>query len=216
MTDIQLRQDVLDELEFEPSIDAASVGVAVDDGVVTLTGHVSSYAQKLAAEEAARRVRDVRAIVQKIEVRYPSSLKIPDEEIAKRALNSIQWDVTLPEAKINLTVQSGFITLSGEVPWYYQRNAAETAVRRIAGVTGVANKISIEPKVQLGDVKTKIENALKRHAEVEAKAIQVSVRNDTVTLDGKVDNWEERQAVENAAWSAPGVRSVEDHLTITR
>jgi osmotically-inducible protein OsmY len=216
MTDIQLRQDVLDELEFEPSIDAASVGVAVDDGVVTLTGHVSSYAQKLAAEEAARRVRDVRAIVQNIEVRYPSSLKIPDEEIAKRALNSIQWDVTLPEAKINLTVQSGFITLSGEVPWYYQRNAAETAVRRIAGVTGVANKISIEPKVQLGDVKTKIENALKRHAEVEAKAIQVSVRNDTVTLDGKVDNWEERQAVENAAWSAPGVRSVEDHLTITR
>ena len=187
-----------------------------DDGVVTLTGHVSSYAQKLAAEEAARRVRDVRAIVQNIEVRYPSSLKIPDEEIAKRALNSIQWDVTLPEAKINLTVQSGFITLSGEVPWYYQRNAAETAVRRIAGVTGVANKISIEPKVQLGDVKTKIENALKRHAEVEAKAIQVSVRNDTVTLDGKVDNWEERQAVENAAWSAPGVRSVEDHLTITR
>src|SRR3990167_987315 len=155
MTDIQLRQDVLDELEFEPSIDAASVGVAVDDGVVTLTGHVSSYAQKLAAEEAARRVRDVRAIVQNIEVRYPSSLKIPDEEIAKRALNSIQWDVTLPEAKINLTVQSGFITLSGEVPWYYQRNAAETAVRRIAGVTGEANKISIEPKVQLGDVKTK-------------------------------------------------------------
>ncbi len=190
--------------------------MAVDDGVATLTGHVSSYAQKLAAEEATRRVRDVRAIVQQIEVRYKGSLKISDEEIAKRALNSIQWDATIPEAKINLTVQTGFITLSGEIPWYYQKNAAETAVRRIMGVTGVANNISIEPKVQLGDVKTKIENALKRHAEVEAKAIQVSVLNDTVTLNGKVDNWDERQAVENAAWSAPGVRSVVDHVTITR
>ncbi len=216
MTDIQLRQNILDELDFEPSIDAAGIGVAVDDGVVTLTGHVPSYAQKLAAEAAVRRVRGVRAIAQEIEVRYPSDPKTSDDEIAKRALNALRWDTTVPGEKIKLTVNKGLAILTGEVPWHYQRNAAESAVRRLFGVTGVLNNITIKPRAEASDVKRKIEDALKRHAEVEAQAIRVSVLNDKVTLDGKVDNWDERDAVENAAWSAPGVRFVEDHLTIGR
>jgi osmotically-inducible protein OsmY len=216
MSDIQLRQDILDELEFEPSIDAANIGVAVDDGVVTLTGHVSSYAQKVAAEAAVRRVRGVRAIAQEIEVRYPSDPKTSDDEIAKRALNGLRWDVTVPAEKIKLTVNKGLVTLTGEVQGFYERRAAETAVRNLTGVTGIINNITIKPRVQASDVKQKIEAALKRHAEVEAQAIRVSVLNDKVTLDGKVDNWDERQAVENAAWSAPGVRLVEDRLVIGR
>jgi osmotically-inducible protein OsmY len=216
MTDTQLRQDIVDELEFEPSIDAANIGVAVDDGVVTLTGHVGSYAQKMAAEAAVRRVRGVRAIAQEIEVRYPSDPKTSDDEIAKRALDALRWDVTVPDEKIKLTVHKGLVTLTGEVSWQYERSAAERAVLRLFGVTGVANSITIKPRVQAADVKRKIEEALKRYAEVEAQAIRVSVLNDKVTLDGKVDNWDERQAVENAAWSAPGVRFVEDHLAIGR
>jgi osmotically-inducible protein OsmY len=216
MTDIQLRQDILDELEFEPSIDAANIGVAVDDGVVTLTGHVSSYAQKLSAEAAVRRVRGVRAIAQEIEVRYASDPKTSDDQIAKRALDILRWDTTVPDEKITLTVHKGGVTLTGEVPWQYQRQAAEGAVRRLSGVTAVANNISIRPAVQAADVKRKIEDALKRYAEVEARAIRVNVLNDKVTLDGKVDNWDEREAVENAVWSAPGVRFVEDHLVIGR
>jgi osmotically-inducible protein OsmY len=216
MTDIQLRNDVLEELEFEPSLDAANIGVAVDDGVVTLTGHVASYAQKIAAEAAARRVRGVRAIAQEIEVRYPSDVKTSDDEIAQRALSALRWDVTVPEEKISVTVNKGLVTLTGEVPWHFQRGAVENAIRRLMGVTGVVNNIVVRPRVQASDVKTKIENALRRRAEIEARDIRVSVTNDKVTLDGKVDNWDERQAVERAAWSAPGVRIVEDHLTVGR
>ena len=216
MTNTQLRQDITDELEFEPSIEAANIGVAVDGGVVTLTGHVSSYAQKLAVEAAVRRVRGVRAIAQEIEVRYPSHRETSDDEIAKRALDALRWDVTVPDEKIKLTVHKGLVTLAGEVPWQYQRSAAESAVRHLFGVTGVVNSITIKPKIQAADGKRKIEDALKRHAEVEAQAIRISVLNDKVTLDGKVANWDERDAVERAAWSAPGVRFVEEHLTIGR
>jgi len=149
-------------------------------------------------------------------VRYPTDRKTSDDEIAKRALNALRWDATVPDENIKLTVNKGLVTLAGEVPWYYQKSAAEQAVRGLAGVTGVLNNITIRPRVEASDVKRKIEDALKRHAEVEAQAIRVSVLNDKVTLAGKVDNWDERQAVENAAWSAPGVRYVEDHLTIGR
>ena len=214
MIDTQLRQDILDELEFEPSIDAAHIGVAVDDGVVILTGHVSNYAQKLAAEAAVHRVRGVRAIAQEIDVRYPGDAKTSDDEIAKQALNALRWDVTVPDEIIKLTVNKGLVSLTGEVAWQYQKSAAESAVRKLTGVTGVVNNITIKPMVQASDVKRKIEDALKRHAEVEAQAIRITVVNDRVTLNGKVDNWDEREAVRNAVWSAPGVRFVEDHLTI--
>jgi len=216
MSDIQLRKDVLEELEFEPSIDATNIGVAVDDGVVTLTGHVSSYAQKIAAEAAVRRVRGVRAIAHEIEVRYPGDIKTTDDEIAQRVLSALRWDVTVPAEKINVTVHKGLVTLAGEVPWHFQRSAVENAIRRLIGVTGVVNNIVVKPRAQASDVKAKIEHALRRRAEIEARDIRVSVTDDKVTLNGKVDNWDEREAVERAAWSAPGVRVVEDHLTVGR
>jgi len=216
MSDLQLRQDVLDELEYDPSFDAANIGVAAEDGVITLTGHVKSYAEKIAAETAVRRVRGVRAIAEKIEVRYPGAPKTSDDEIAKRALDVLAWYAAIPESALKVKVENGIISLSGEVGWQFQRNAAEAAVRRLSGVRGVVNGITIKPKVHAADIQQKIENALKRHAEVEAKQIQVMVADDKVTLRGKVDNWDERDAVEHAAWSAPGVKFVVDHLTIGR
>ena len=214
MSDIQLRQNVLDELEFEPSINAAHIGVTVEDGVVTLTGHLSSYAEKIAAEKAVRRVKGVRAIAEEIEVRYPGQKQTSDDEIAKRALNIFQWDTFLPHENIRLTVHKGLVTLTGEVQWYFQKSGAEKAIRKLSGVIGVVNDITVKPAAKVANVKSKIEDALKRHAEVEAERIQITVLNDEVTLNGKVASWDERQAVITAAWSAPGVRLVEDHLTI--
>ena len=214
MTDLKLRQDVLDELEFEPSVDAAGIGVAVNDGVVTLTCHVSTYAEKLAAERAAKRVSGVRAVAQEITVRYLGEKKLSDDEIAKRALNLLQWDVSVP-ADVKVTVENGLVTLTGEVDWHYQKAAAETAIHKLAGIATVLNSIKLKrPVVNVSDIKSKIENALKRHAEVEAGGISVTVSDGEVTLNGKVDSWNERQAVVRAAWSAPGVHIVEDHLRI--
>ena len=215
MSDLQLRQDVVDELEFEPSVNAAHIGVAVDKGVVTLSGHVGSYAEKTAAVRAARRIRGVRAIADDIEVRYASDKKTSDDEIAKRAIDILEWDTVVPSGSIDVTVREGWVTLSGNVDWYYQKKAAEEDIQKLSGVRGVINTIEIKPRLKADDVKKKIEDALKRHAEVEAKEIRVTVRdNDRVILEGKVDNWDERYAVENAAWSAPGVRSVEDRLLV--
>ena len=149
MSDIQLRQNVLDELEFEPSIDAAHIGVTVDDGVVTLTGHLSSYAEKIAAEEAVRRVKGVRAIAEEIEVRYPGQKQTSDDEIAKRALNILQWDTFLPHENIRLTVHKGLVTLTGEVQWYFQKSGAEKAIRKLSGVTGVVNDITVKPAAKV-------------------------------------------------------------------
>jgi osmotically-inducible protein OsmY len=216
MGELQLRQDVLDELEFEPSVNSAHIGVAVERGVVTLSGHVGSYAEKMAAMAAARRVKGVRAIADEIEVRYPSAKKTSDDEIAKRAIDILGWDTTVPSASIQVIVRDGWVTLSGKVDWYYQKKAAEDDVRKLSGVRGVINNIEIRPHVKAEDVKRKIEDALKRHAEVEAKGIQVTVLdNDKVILEGKVDTWDERYAVETAAWSAPGVKSVEDRLALS-
>lgn len=215
MSDSQLRQDIIDELEFDPSFSGEHVGVAVDKNVVTLTGHVNSYAEKLAAIAAIRRVRGVHAIAENIEVRYPYQNKTADDQIAKRASDILNWDVLVPTSAVDVLVQDGWVTLSGNVDWYYQKTAAEDDVRKLSGVRGVTNKITIKPPVDASNVKSKIESALKRHAEVEAKGIRVSVMNgNKVVLEGKVDNWDERRAVEDAAWSAAGVASVEDRLTI--
>lgn len=214
MTDSQLRQDIIDEFEFDPTFDGDHIGVAVDKNVVSLTGHVTSYAQKVAAITAARRVKGVHAIAENIEVRYSFQPKIADDQIAKRAMDILKWDVLVPET-IDVLVQDGWITLSGVVNWHYQKTAAEDDVRKLSGVRGVTNSITIKPRIEASNIKTKIELALKRHAEIEANAIRVSVQNgNKVILDGKVDNWDERRAVDNAAWSAPGVTFVEDHLTI--
>ena len=214
MGDLQLRQDVLDELEFEPSVHAAHIGVAAEKGVVTLTGHVVTYAEKLAAMAAVRRLKGVKAIADEIEVRYPSDKKTTDDEIAKRAIDIIAWDTTVPSGAVKVTVRHGWVTLTGAVDWYYQKKAAEDDVHKLTGVHGVINNIELKPHVKPEDVKRKIEDALKRHAEIEANAIRVTVHNDKVALEGTVDNWDERLAVGNAAWSAPGVKSVEDRLAI--
>jgi len=217
MGDKQLRQNVLDELEFEPSVDAAHIGVAVDDGVVTLSGHVSSYFEKLAAEQAVRKIKGVRAIAQEIEVRYPSDKKTADDEIAKRALSVIEWHAMIPQGAVKVTVQKGLVILAGEVSWQYQKKTAEDAVRKLSGITGVINNISLKPTASVSDVKKKIEGALARHAHIEADAIRVNVRDGSkVMIEGKVESWEQREAGEDAVWSVAGVQSVDDRLTIVR
>lgn len=213
MNDKQLRQDVVDELEFEPSIDAADIGVLVEDGVVTLNGHVPLYAHKLAAERAAWRVRGVRAVVQDIEVRHAGD-RGSNEEIARRALDILRWDGTVPE-QVHVTMNDGWLTLSGQVDWQYQRDNAEKDLRGLSGVVGITNDITLKPVAQAGTVRTKIEEALKRNAEIQAGQIQVEISDGgTVTVSGEVDNWVEKRAVERAIWSIPGVRALHDHLVI--
>lgn len=214
MKDTELRQDVIEELEFEPSIDAADIGVAVEDGTVTLTGHVPTYSQKQKAENIVKRVKGVRAIAQEIEVRPIGSHITADDEIAKRVANSLRWNSSVPKDTVQVRVENGFVSLSGKVRWHFEKQAAEKAVRDLTGVKGVSNLISIEPSVSPIDVRQRIENALRRDAELEAKRIQVKVDDRKVTLDGTVRTWAERDAVERAAWAAPGVNSVVDHIAI--
>ncbi|SDA61844.1 BON domain-containing protein [Mesorhizobium qingshengii] len=214
MTDITLRQNILDELEFEPSIDAAHIGVAVEDGIVTLTGHVSSYWEKTTAENVVKRVKGVKGLAEEIEVRLVGLKGTADDEIARRAVDAITWNVSIPRDKVQAKVQDGWITLTGKLEWQYQKNAAAEAVRGLAGVVGVANQIEITPRASVSDIKKRIENALKRDAETEAQTIRVIVQDGKVTLEGKVRAWSERQAAERAAWSSPGVRAVEDRISI--
>jgi osmotically-inducible protein OsmY len=209
-----LRQRILDELDFDPSIEASALGVAVTDGVVTLTGHVSSYAEKLAAEHAAWRVKGVRAVVQDIEVRF--GRKVPgDESIALQAVERLAWDATLPADSIRVTVHGGWITLEGKVNWQFQRESAESALKNLHGIVGITNNITLLPRPQAPMVKQRIEEALRRRAREEANGIRV--RSDSaggVVLEGTVDSWFERAAAEHAAWSVAGVTSVTDHIRI--
>jgi osmotically-inducible protein OsmY len=214
MNDSDLRQLVIDELEFEPSVDAANIGVACKDGIVTLTGFVASYAEKMAAERAVRRVKGVYGIAQEIDIRYSTDKKINDDEIARRCVNIIAWDTTLPDDKVKVKVERGWVTLSGEVPWHFQRVAAEAGVRKISGVTGITNLVTIKARVQATDIKARIEDALKRNAAIEAGGIRVIVTDSGVRLEGKVSDWRERELIEKAAWSVPGVMAVDDRLTL--
>jgi len=214
MDDKLLRQNVVDELDFLPNVDAANIGVGVSDGVVTLSGHVNSYAQKLAAESAVRQVKGVRAIAEEIEVRYPNERKTADDQIADRALAIFRWDAQIPADAIMIRVERGWVTLTGEVYWQYQRVAAEKAVRKLSGVVGVTNEIRVSPKVISQNVRNNILDALKRNAELDANSIAIVVHDDRVTLSGKVRTWRERVVAERAAWSAPGVTSVDDRLEI--
>jgi osmotically-inducible protein OsmY len=215
MSDSQIRQDIIDELEFDPRFNGEHVGVAVDENVVTLAGHVNSYTEKLAAIAAARRVKGVHVLAENIEVRLPYMNRAADDQIAKRAFDILNWDVIVPSNAVDVLVQHGFVTLSGNVNWYYQKITAEEDVCKLPGVRGVSNRIVIKPLVDSSNVNSAIESALKRHAEIEADSIRISIQNgNKVVLEGKVDNWDERRIVESAAWSAPGVASVEDRLTI--
>jgi osmotically-inducible protein OsmY len=216
MTDKDLRRDVLDELDFDPSLDAADIGIAVSNGVVTLTGHVGSYAEKVEAERAVKRVKGVRAIAQEIQVRLPDAKAVEDDQIAARALAIIDWSVHLPKDAIQVKVARGWVTLTGAVPWQYQAMGAEAAVRKLSGVAGVSNLVEVRPEVRPTAVKEKILEAFRRNALFEADAIKVSVEGDQVTLEGAVTVGIERDAAERAAWSVPGVRTVVDHIVALR
>jgi osmotically-inducible protein OsmY len=215
MNNMQLRQHIIEELDFDPSIDTSGIAVAVEDGVVTLSGHVGSYAEKVHAERTAWRVKGVKAIAQEIEVRLPFEKKVNDDEIARRALDILQWNAWVPRDAVKVRVSHGWLTLSGTVKWDYQRREAEKVVRKLSGVMGVTNDIAITPAVNATDVRQRITDALKRHADIEASRIRIDVRDGgRVRIEGDVDDWDERQAVERAVWAAPGVQFVEDHTRI--
>ena len=214
MGDKLIRQNIIDELDFDPSIDAAHLGVAVENGIVTLTGHVASYTERVAADKAAQKVRGVRGVVEEIQVRFGGETPPRDEDIAERAVQMLDWSVTVPKDAVQVKVQNGWVTLSGKVDWQYQKEEAYRAIRRLAGVAGIMNTIEVAPRASVPDVRAKIVAALKRNAELEADAITVTVKDAKVVLEGKVNAWYERELAENAAWSAPGVRAVEDHLTL--
>lgn len=214
MTDKALQQMVEDALAWEPSVDAAHIGVTAQDGVVTLSGFVGSYAQKIAAEKAVRRVKSVRAIAEEIEVRLPSDQKRSDDEIAHRMLDILRWDVTVPDDAVTVMVRHGVITLEGEVRWQFQRARAENLAFRLGGVVGVSNHIRLHPVAEPEDLHRKIKDALHRSAAFDAHRITVGIDGGKVTLSGTVNSWAERSAAEGAVWAAPGVTQVEDRIIV--
>ena len=214
MEDKVLRQRIIDALDWEPQVDSANIGVAVNNGIVTLTGHVPHYAQLFAAERVVKRIKGVRGIAQEIEVRFAGAPATSDEDIASRVAATLKWNSVLPKDAVQVEVSKGWVTLTGEVEWNYQRRAAETFVAGFLGVKGVANLITIKPRASATDVTRGIEEAFKRDANLEAHRIKVFVDGGKVRLEGNVHNWQEREAAERAAWAAPGVRTVEDQVHI--
>jgi len=213
-TDLQLQQRVMDELEFEPEVNAAHIGVTVRDGVVTLTGHVSTFIEKLAAEQAARRVKGVSAVAQDIEIHFPGDPKTGDDEIASRAVKILQWHMAVPLQRLAIKVDHGVVTLSGDVDWYYQKARAEEDIRRLGGVREVLNEINVVMGLHAEEIRQQINAALSRRANLDPNAIVVVVDDGKVVLNGKVTNEDERVTAERVAWSAKGVAEVENSLRV--
>lgn len=213
-SDAMIRSDVLAELDFDPAITSTDVGVAVKDGVVTLTGQLANYAEKRAVQKAVERVHGVRAVAVEMTVRLPSSHERSDADLALAAEHALEWHVLVPDGKVRPLVEKGWITLEGEVEWPYQSHAAETAVQSLLGVIGVINRIVVRPQFTPSDIQKSIQQALQRQAERESRHIDIAVNGAVVTLSGKVHSWAERKAAQGAAMAARGVGRVINHLLV--
>lgn len=216
-SDRELQQDVIDELKWEPSVSSPRIGVEVDDGIVTLTGHVESHAQKCAAEKAAQRVLGVKGLVIRIETALPATSRRSDEDLARAARHALEWNSFVPADSVNVSVENAWITLSGTVDWAYQRDAARDAIVPIIGVAGVTCDVSIKPKrvpLDPADIKRRIEAALLRNAHTDARSLEIEVYGEEVVLSGTPASYAERAAALDAIWAAPGVRRVIDNTTV--
>lgn len=214
MDDRAIQDEVLQELDWEPNVDAAEIGVTVHDGVVTLSGEVKSYVHKQQAEKAAMRVRGVRALANDLEVHMWPTFARNDAQIAQDARTALDLNISVPAERVDVVVSDGIVTLKGEVEWDYQRQAAATSVRALSGVRGVMNQIEVTPRIKPTDLKAKITAAFHRSAQLDAESVKVSVDGGRVTLEGEVSSWAERRAAENTAWAAPGVRGVSNRITV--
>jgi len=214
--DQQLQHDVLAELEWEPSVNASHIGVTANNGVITLTGTVEKYMEKLTAERVTKHVYGVKAVANDIEVKIPGAGQRNDTDIAAAAVNALTWDGAVPDDRITVTVRHGWVTLEGTVDWEFQSSAAECDVRLLTGVAGLTNHITVKPKhVRSGDVKEKIHSAFQRHAYLDARRVGVDVKADgKIVLHGNVRSWAEREEAQKAAWKAPGVVTVENQLVV--
>ncbi|WP_285057613.1 BON domain-containing protein [Pedobacter ginsengisoli] len=213
-TDVQIQKDVMDELKWEPGLKTSEIGVTAKDGVVTLSGQVDTYLKKLSAERAAKRVSGVKAVAEDIQVGSSPLYARTDSEIAAAALTALKWNSAVQEEKIKIKVEDGIVKLEGEVEWDYQRTQAKRSIESLTGVRMVINLISLKPRVSADGIEEKIGAAFQRHASIDAKAIDVSVSGSKVILRGKVRSFTERDDAADAAWAAPGVTSVENHLSI--
>lgn len=213
-TDTQLRHDVEAQLDWDPRFDSQGIGVAVKNGVVALSGHVNSYADRWAAQDATQSVAGVKAIANELAINLSSDATRSDPEIAEAALHALNANVSVPGSGIKVVVHDGWVTLSGEVSLWFQRDAAERAITHLRGVKGLANDITIKSQASVTNIKAKIEDAFRRHASLDAQKIRVETAGGTVTLEGEVNSWQERQHAEAAAWAAPGVSMVMDHLSV--
>ena len=215
-TNAEIQKDVQDAIEWEPLMQAAEIGVTVKDGVVTLTGTVDSYSKKSEAEEAAKSVAGVKAVVEKIDVKFhDSSARKNDNEIASEVVNALKWNWRIPSDKIKVKVEKGWVTLAGELPWNYQKEAARDAVKNLMGVTGVANDITIKSETQDNVEKKDIESGLRRNWSVNDEDITVKTSAHKVTLTGSVDSWYQKDEAARIAWNAPGVWTVDNELVVT-
>lgn len=213
--DSDIKRDVEDELRFDPDIDATDIAVAVNNGVVTLTGFVRSYSQKSQAERDAKRVAGVVGVANDIEVRLPVIDERPDPEIARDATNALKAELPYSSENIKVIVKNGWLTLEGNVEWNYSRERAESAVKRVRGVKGITNSIVVKPKVAAYEIRRKIEDAFRRSAEIDASRITVEANGSEVVLRGTVRSWAERQEAERTAWAAPGVTKVDNRITVS-
>lgn len=213
-TDLEIQQTVMNELKWQPFLKSANIGVAVKDGIVTLSGMVDNYSQKVEAERAVKKVIGVKAIAEDIQIGVSPAYKKTDAEIAESVMNALKWHAAVPEQNIKVKVEDGTVILEGNVEWEYQRNSAKNAVDALLGVRNVINLITVKPKITAFDVRAKITQALHRTATVDAEKISIEVDGNKIILNGKVRSFSEKEDVENAAWCAPGVCRVESHIEV--